>query len=127
MLRKHYNQTSNLLYIVEAKDAVGDNRQPLNMEQKLIVAGMPLEDRRPGENTMTRLCHHLEIAKGMKIMVTLNLATEADPTNRSRGTVEDIMLNPQERVSSQEIAKDGTIWLQYPPRNDTVQTSPLRI
>jgi hypothetical protein len=34
MLWKHYNQTSNLLYIVEAEDVVGDTRQPLNMEQK---------------------------------------------------------------------------------------------
>jgi hypothetical protein len=115
MLRKHCSQTGNLLYIVEAEDVVGDSRQPLNMEQKLIVAGMPSEDRRPGENTTKRLRHRLEIAKGMKIMVTLNLATEADLANGSRGTVEDIVLDPRERVSSQEIGKDGTVWLQYPP------------
>jgi len=115
MLQKHCNQTGNLLYIVEAEDAVGDTRQPLNKEQKLIVAGMPSEDRRPGENTTKRLRHRLEIAKGMKIMVTLNLATEADLTNGSRGTVEDIVLDPRERVSSEEIGKDGTVWLQYPP------------
>jgi hypothetical protein len=50
----------------------------------------------------------------MKIMVTLNLAMEADLANRSRRTVEDIVLNPQEGVSLHEIGKDGTVWLQYP-------------
>jgi hypothetical protein len=115
MLRKHCNRSGNLLYIVEAEDSVGDSRVLLNMEQRLLVASMSPEDSRPGQNTTKKLRHRLEIAKGMKIMVTLNLATEADLANGSRGIVEDIVLDPRERVSSEEIGDDGTVWLQYPP------------
>jgi len=100
---------------VEAEDSVGDSRVLLNMEQRLLVASMSPEDSRPGQNTTKKLRHRLEIAKGMKIMVTLNLATEADLANGSRGIVEDIVLDPRERVSSEEIGDDGTVWLQYPP------------
>lgn len=93
---------------------MGNGQVILNMEQKLIVASMSLEDSRPGGSTTKKLCHCLEVAKGMKVMVTLNLMTEADLTNRSRGIVENIVLDLRERVFSKGISGDGTVWLQYP-------------
>jgi len=38
----------------------------------------------------------LELAVGMKAMVTMNIATEADLANRARGKIVDIVLNPRE-------------------------------
>jgi hypothetical protein len=35
-----------------------------------------------------------ELAVGMKAMVTMNIATEADLANRARGKIVDIVLNP---------------------------------
>jgi hypothetical protein len=48
-------------------------------------------------------------------MVTLNVATEADLANSSRGTPEDIVLDPREEINGARHDQDGVVWLQYPP------------
>jgi hypothetical protein len=48
---------------------------------------------------MKKLKHRLKIAVSIKVIVTLNLATEADLTNSSRGTIKNIILDPREHVS----------------------------
>jgi len=45
----------------------------------------------------------------------LNLATEADLANGSRGLIQDIVLDPRETVCDNDHDKSGIIWLQYPP------------
>jgi len=115
MLRKHCAETSNILYVVDAEDSVGNDRRPLNMEQKVIVAATPPEDKKPGQMTTKKLRHRLELAVGMKVMVTLNLATEADLANGSRGVIEDIVLDPRERLLREDVGEDGVAWLHYPP------------
>lgn len=47
-------------------------------------------------------------------MVTLNLATEADLANGSRGTIEDIILDPRERLTGDDIDR-GVVWTKYLP------------
>jgi len=47
----------------------------------------------------------------MKVMVTLNLATEADLANGSRGIITDIVLDPREDVSLADVNESGEIWL----------------
>src|SRR5882762_5173349 len=47
----------------------------------------------------------------MKVIVMLNLATEADLANGSRGLIQDIVLDPRETVCDNE---SGIICLQYP-------------
>lgn len=81
-IRKHCVKTANVLYIFDAEDTVGDRRDPLNMEQKVIVASMKLTDSKTANSTK-KLTHRIELAVGMKVMVTLNLATEADLANGS--------------------------------------------
>jgi ATP-dependent exoDNAse (exonuclease V) alpha subunit len=58
------------------------------------------------------LPHKVELVIGMKAMVTMNISTETDLANGSRGVVEDIILDPRERVDP---GHGKTIRLQYPP------------
>ena len=55
----------------------------------------------------------VELAVGMKAMVVLNIATEADLANGTRGTVQGFVLDPREGRTSPD--DDGHIRLQYPP------------
>lgn len=43
-----------------------------------------------------KLTDRVEIAIGMKIMVVLNVATEADIANGTQGTITDIILDPRD-------------------------------
>ena len=79
---KHCANTGNVLYIFDAEDTVGNGRSALNMEQRVIVAGIKLSDSKVA-NGAKKLAHRIELAIGMKVMVTLNLATEADLANGS--------------------------------------------
>jgi hypothetical protein len=58
------------------------------------------------------LPHKVELVIGMKAMVTMNISTETDLANGSRGVVEDIILDPRESVDP---GHGKTIRLQYPP------------
>jgi hypothetical protein len=46
--------------------------------------------------TNTRLPDKVELARGMKVLVTNNIATDLDITNGARGEIVDIILNPAE-------------------------------
>jgi ATP-dependent exoDNAse (exonuclease V) alpha subunit len=65
------------------------NRQPLNMHQPVTVAGM-------SKKHTGKLPGQLELVVGMKAMVTMNIATEADLANGTRGEIIDIVLDPME-------------------------------
>src|SRR5882762_6184877 len=90
-MQKHCAKTGNPLYVFDTEDLVGNARTPLNMEQKYVVASMKADDsnRQTGSNSS-----RIEVAIGMKVMVTLNLATEADLANGTRGLIQDIVLQP---------------------------------
>ena len=45
---------------------------------------------------MNNLKMRVELAVGMKAMVILNIASEADLTNGTRGTVQGFVLDPRE-------------------------------
>jgi hypothetical protein len=102
----------NILYIIDTEDTVGNNRGPLNMEQKVIVAGMKPDDGNQAKG-VKKLRHRIELAVGIKVMVTLNLATEADLVNGSRGTIADIVLDLRERLAKDNVDENGIVWLQY--------------
>ena len=51
----------------------------------------------------------IPLAIGMQAMVTMNIATEADLANGSRGEINNIILDPREQQGSAEGVKD----LQY--------------
>jgi hypothetical protein len=107
-LRKHCAKTGNILYICDAEDTIGNDRRPTNFEQKVIIAGMSLDQTR-------KIGQRIEFAIGMQVMVTLNVSTEADLANGSRGTIEDVVLDPRELVGNTDRNEDGEVWLEYPP------------
>lgn len=60
-----------------------------------------------------KLPDHIELAVGMKAMIELNIATDADMANGTRGTIEGIVLDSREEALHTE--EDGSIKLRYPP------------
>ena len=55
----------------------------------------------------------VELAIGMKAMVILNIATDADLANGMCGTVQGIVLDPRENDTQPD--DDGHVHLKYPP------------
>jgi len=100
-LERHCRATGNRKYIISAEDTNKDTGGVPDQRTKLAIAGL--------KNLRMRV----EMAVGMKAMVVLNIATEADLANGTRGTVEGFALDPREgRASPNE---DGHIHLRYPP------------
>ena len=60
-----------------------------------------------------KLSMSVHMAIGMKAMVLLNVATEADIANGTRGVIQDIILDEREEMSVAD--EEGIIQLKYPP------------
>ena len=105
-IAKHCIKTGNQRYIVPAEDNSRDGTGVLSMEAKLAIAGL-------GDNKMGKLPDCVQMAIGMKAMVLLNLATEADIANGTRGEIQDIILDEREEISA--VDEDGAIRLKHPP------------
>ena len=103
MLTQHARRTSQFKYIVHAHDLT--NGQPLTKLQRLMVVHLKLDDT-------NKLPHKVELVIGMKAMVMTNISTEADLANGLRGVVEEIILDPRERL---EVSDSKVIRLEYPP------------
>ncbi|KAJ7475396.1 hypothetical protein B0H11DRAFT_1917799 [Mycena galericulata] len=107
-LTKHCARAKQRLYICQAEDVVGREGTALNLEQRIIVAGMSVKQT-------GKLAERVELAIGMRAMVLMNISTEADLANGTRGEVVDFVLDPREPVP-QEVDNDtGAIMLKYPP------------
>ncbi len=105
-LSKHCSKTGNQRYIIPAEDTSRDGNQALTMEARLTIAG--LDDAKTG-----KLPAMVQMAIGMKAMVLLNLATEADVANGTRGEIQDIILDEREELSPPD--EEGAIHLKFPP------------
>ena len=66
-IRKHCQNTGNLLYICDAEDTAGDGRTTLTNEQKVIVASMKLTETKKTKGTK-KLGHRIEIAIGAQLL-----------------------------------------------------------
>ena len=105
-IAKHCARTGNQRFEVSAEDTSKDGIDDLSMEAKLAIAEQ--KDRDTG-----KLPASVHMAIGMKAMVLLNLATEADIANGTRGEIQDIILDEREWISAAD--EDGIIKLKYPP------------
>ncbi|KAJ7431847.1 hypothetical protein B0H11DRAFT_1941243 [Mycena galericulata] len=105
---KHCRATGNRMYISQAEDTTGRNEQGLNLQQRVIVAGMPV--KKTG-----KLAERVELAIGMRAMVLVNIATEADLANGTRGEIVDIKLDPREPKEVTIDEETGATMLKYPP------------
>lgn len=102
-LRKHCARTGNILYQVTAEDTADkSNPRCCTMREKLLIARKKVTDT-------GRLAQRVELAVGMQVMVTLNLATEADLANGSCGTVECIVLDSREPPLQVHDTEEGVV------------------
>ena len=96
-VRQHCKSTGERLYICPAENTV--KGQPLTMKQRLALA----EHRtRETASTTRTLPGQLMLAKGMKVMVTLNIHTDLDIANGTRGEIVAIVLDPNEPEHPEE-------------------------
>lgn len=86
-LRAHCARTGATLYVCRAQDRFQHRR--LDKQERLAV-----RKKKEGKSTQDVL----ELAIGMKCMVTFNVSTNADITNGARGVVHDIVLRSEEDV-----------------------------
>ena len=102
-LSRHCHKTGNVHYVLYALDTCNDH--PLSMQERLSIAHLKLD-------VTNNLPNRVDLAIGMKAMIILNISTDVDLANGSRGLISDIILD------SREILPDDTsttIYLTYPP------------
>ena len=104
-VRRHCTATGKRMYICNAEDTERKTGGILDAAIRYKIA--KLDTKHTGNLPDTT-----NVAVGMKVMVVMNLATEADIANGTRGTITSIILDPREKPEEKE---DGTIVLKYPP------------
>jgi hypothetical protein len=105
-LERHCRMSGNRKYIISAEDTQVDTGDVPDRKSKLTIASLK-------DDVTKNLKGRVELAVGMKAMVVLNIATEADVANGTRGTVQGIVLDPREGDLSPD--EKGCVRLQYPP------------
>ena len=105
-LEKHCWKTGNRRYVVSAEDTLKETGETPDTKTRHVIAGMK-------DEATKNLKMRVELAVGMKAMVVLNIATEADLANGTRGTVQGIVLDPREERTPPD--EKGNIHLKYPP------------
>ncbi|KAJ6622669.1 hypothetical protein B0H10DRAFT_2340322 [Mycena sp. CBHHK59/15] len=96
-VRKKCQDSQRQLYICPAQDTY--KGRPLNLSERYnLAAHLSKKSRRNKKNSMQvkDLATEIELAIGMKVMVTSNLETDLDLTNGARGEIVDIILDPDE-------------------------------
>ncbi|RDX55293.1 hypothetical protein OH76DRAFT_1331288, partial [Lentinus brumalis] len=89
--RKWCEDQKERLYVVPAEDRI--KGKPLTLKERYGVAA-----RMKNDNGRKRkdLPERIELAIGMKVMVTSNIQTDLDLANGARGEIVDIVLHPEE-------------------------------
>ncbi|PPQ92734.1 hypothetical protein CVT25_015701 [Psilocybe cyanescens] len=105
-LAKHCRTTGNIRYIVEAEDTVKKTGERPSISTRCKIAKL-------NEDHTQKLAETVQIAVGMKAMILLNIATEGNIANGTRGIIHDIILD--EREWTHPPITDGTAKLKYPP------------
>lgn len=105
-LERHCRTSGNRKYIISAEDTIKDSGHTPDQTTRLAIAGLK-------DEATKNLRMRVELAVGMKAMVVLNIATEADVANGTRGTVEGFVLDPREGQTTSD--DEGHIHLRYPP------------
>ncbi|KAJ3559330.1 hypothetical protein NM688_g415 [Phlebia brevispora] len=118
---KHCAQTGVQQFISVAKDSI--NGRPLTNFERLLVARKKGSHHGNSSKEGTKLPDEVRLAKGMKVMVTLNIHTDIDITNGARGEVVDIILQPEESASLDA----QTVILSTPPAYVLVRLERTRL
>lgn len=105
-LERHCRMSGNRKYIISAEDTIKETGEVPDKRTKLAIASLKDDETR---NIKMRV----ELAVGMKAMVVLNIATEADLANGTRGTIQGLVLDSREERTVAD--EDGHVHLRYPP------------
>ena len=106
-LRKACSENGQRLLICQAEDTI--KNRPLSLRERYALAQWGSGDSRRKRKDLPE---SIELAVGMKVMVTNNVATDLDITNGARGFIVDIILNSEEPP-----LQDGSvITLKYLPQ-----------
>ncbi|KAF8592410.1 hypothetical protein K439DRAFT_1400224 [Ramaria rubella] len=106
--KDHCKDTKQKLFICPAFDTINECRLSLAEHYAMVTK----QDRKQGgRQTKNGLPNKVEIALGMKVIVTTNVDTDLDVTNGSRGEIVGIVLDPKEDQSG----SSAVVTLEYPP------------
>ncbi|KAJ3538129.1 hypothetical protein NM688_g6564 [Phlebia brevispora] len=115
--RKWCQLSGNQLFICPAEDRIG--QRALTLAEKYALAKRMNNSL---DKQKKALPWEVELAKGMKILVTDNVETDLDVTNGARGEIVDIILHPDEP----QVPNESVIHLQYMPIYLLVQMTRTR-
>ncbi|OCH84311.1 hypothetical protein OBBRIDRAFT_708034, partial [Obba rivulosa] len=105
-VRKWCRDSGERLFIIHAEDRISG--RPLTLRERYAQA---VRDKRDREEHRKRLPETIEIARGMKVMVTTNIQTDLDVANGSRGEIVDFVLHPDKPP----LTDGGVMELKYMP------------
>ncbi|EIM88690.1 uncharacterized protein STEHIDRAFT_45213, partial [Stereum hirsutum FP-91666 SS1] len=110
-VQEHCRRRGARRYVVRAEDTINNRgrRRDLTLEEQIEVQKRRLKSGR--EDKRNSLPDVVEIAIGMKVMVTTNLETDLDIANGARGTVVGIVLHQAEGV----VGDGDTVTLHHMP------------
>ena len=119
---QHCTKSKEMLYIVRAEDTVEGT--PLTLAERIALLKRKVTGS--GKSKHGEL-QEVELAIGMKVMVTVNLETDLDMTNGARVSIVGIMLNPK----GPPLPNTPIVRLKFLPsyilvKMDRTQTSQLR-
>lgn len=106
--RRHCACTGVQLFSCPAEDTI--KGRSLSLLERLMVVQKNTRQSK-GRQEHGGLPHRVHIAVGMKVMVTLNVDTDLDVANGTRGEIVDIVLDPREPT----IANEREVTLKYVP------------
>jgi hypothetical protein len=112
-LKKHCDQGGHCRYRIVTEDIDRSTKCTLTLDYQVAIAGLKL--KKSG-----KLEEEVVVARGMKAMVVINIATEADVANGTRGVIEDIWLDPEEEPFGEvgqhpRVQEDETYVLEHVP------------
>jgi hypothetical protein len=93
-LRQMCKDTHRPILVCKAKDTI--TGRPLTIKEQCILESHRNKRGKGRQRDLKDLPHEIELAIGMKVMVTNNLETDLDITNGARGKIIDILLHPDE-------------------------------
>ncbi|KAK2462577.1 hypothetical protein APHAL10511_005405 [Amanita phalloides] len=109
-VKRHCKRTGNMLFVSHAFDVIKESLAPVDETMQDAIHSMP--SRQTG-----KLDESIEIALGLRVMVVINIATEADIANGTKGIIEDIFLDQWELDVKNGLTADenGIVHLSFPP------------
>ena len=118
--RKWCRQSGNQLFICNAEDTT--QGRPLTLPERYRMAARGKGSESGRRRKRKDLPARIELAIGMKVLVTDNLETDLDITNGARGEIVDIILHPDEPATGE----GSIVNLKYLPSYLLVKLSRTR-